>query len=71
MLRIAADYEKLAERMEHEPCKATAHLISLYGADAGGTPLTRRQREVLSWIAAGKSAFQIGGLLRISSRTVA
>jgi DNA-binding CsgD family transcriptional regulator len=70
MLRIAADYEKLAERMGQEPCKATAHLMALYGANAGRTPLTRRQREVLSWIAAGKSAVQIGELLRISSRTV-
>jgi LuxR family quorum sensing-dependent transcriptional regulator len=32
--------------------------------------LTRREREVLSWAAAGKSAWDIGEILSISTRTV-
>jgi LuxR family quorum sensing-dependent transcriptional regulator len=32
--------------------------------------LTNRQREVLTWAAAGKSAWEMGEILGISSRTV-
>jgi LuxR family quorum sensing-dependent transcriptional regulator len=32
--------------------------------------LTNRQREVLTWAAAGKSAWETGEILHISSRTV-
>jgi DNA-binding CsgD family transcriptional regulator len=33
-------------------------------------PLTRREREVLGWVAAGKTDADIGTLLNISRRTV-
>jgi len=32
--------------------------------------LTEREREVLTWIAAGKSSWEIGGILHITKRTV-
>ena len=32
--------------------------------------LTRREREVLTWIARGKTAWEIGGILEIAKRTV-
>jgi LuxR family transcriptional regulator, quorum-sensing system regulator BjaR1 len=60
--------------------KRTIHLITLYAVDricslrsAQSTPkpvLTNRQREVLTWAAAGKSAWEIGEILNISARTV-
>jgi len=60
--------------------KRTLHLISVYAADricslrsAQSAPkpvLTNRQREVLTWAAAGKSAWEMGEILKISSRTV-
>jgi LuxR family quorum sensing-dependent transcriptional regulator len=60
--------------------KRTFHLITLYAADricslrsAQSAPkpvLTNRQREVLTWVAVGKSAWETGKILRISSRTV-
>jgi DNA-binding CsgD family transcriptional regulator len=34
------------------------------------TALTRREREVLTWIARGKTALEIGGILLIAKRTV-
>ena len=40
-----------------------------YGAQVRG-PLTDRQREVLTWIAAGKSAREIAIILGITKRTV-
>jgi LuxR family quorum sensing-dependent transcriptional regulator len=55
------------------------HLMALYAFDrAAGlhvTPrskpfLTEREREVLSWVAAGKSAWDIGEILNIAKRTV-
>ena len=33
-------------------------------------PLTAREREVLAWVANGKSAWEIGGILSIGKRTV-
>jgi LuxR family quorum sensing-dependent transcriptional regulator len=60
--------------------KRTFHLMTLYAADricslrsAQSAPkpvLTNRQREVLTWVAVGKSAWETGKILRISSRTV-
>ena len=56
------------------------HFISLYTFDrlrrvAGGTPVTTRhlsprEREVLAWVAAGKSSWEIGEILHITERTV-
>jgi DNA-binding CsgD family transcriptional regulator len=33
-------------------------------------PLTEREREVLAWVAQGKSAWEIGKILNIAKRTV-
>jgi LuxR family quorum sensing-dependent transcriptional regulator len=55
------------------------HLMALYAFDRAAslrvTPrpkpfLTAREREVLSWIAAGKSAWEIGEILNIAKRAV-
>ena len=60
--------------------KRTFHLMTLYAADricslrsAGSAHkpiVTNRQREVLTWVAEGKSAWEIGEILNISARTV-
>ena len=60
--------------------KAALHLIALYAFDRmrrlrgprfdRKSPLTAREREVLTWAAQGKSASQISQALRISKRTV-
>jgi LuxR family quorum sensing-dependent transcriptional regulator len=60
--------------------KSAVHLMALYAFDRmrtlrGKLPdkkivLTAREREVLSWVAAGKSAAQISQALKISKRTV-
>jgi LuxR family transcriptional regulator, quorum-sensing system regulator BjaR1 len=60
--------------------KSALHLMALYAFDRlrrlrGNLPdkkvaLTAREREVLSWVAAGKSAVQISQALKISKRTV-
>lgn len=60
--------------------KRTIHLITLYAAYricslrsaqlAPKPALTNRQREVLTWAAAGKSAWETGEILNISTRTV-
>jgi len=62
------------------PAKSALHLMALYAFDRmrvlrGNQPdkkvvLTAREREVLSWVAAGKSAAQISQALKISKRTV-
>jgi LuxR family quorum sensing-dependent transcriptional regulator len=56
------------------------HLMALYAFDhlrrlqwppaAPRSVLTEREREVLVWIAQGKSAWEIGEILNISERTV-
>ena len=38
--------------------------------EAAGTSLTAREREVLTWVAQGKSAREIAKILRITKRTV-
>ncbi|MEN3378401.1 MAG: LuxR family transcriptional regulator, quorum-sensing system regulator BjaR1 [Hyphomicrobiales bacterium] len=59
--------------------RPTIHLMALYAFDRAAslrvTPhpkpfLTAREREVLSWVAAGKSAWDIGEELNIAKRTV-
>jgi LuxR family quorum sensing-dependent transcriptional regulator len=60
--------------------RSAVHLMALYAFDRmrtlrGKPPdkkllLTAREREVLSWVAAGKSAAQISQALKISKRTV-
>jgi LuxR family quorum sensing-dependent transcriptional regulator len=60
--------------------KSAVHLMALYAFERmrrlrGDLPdkkivLTAREREVLSWVAAGKSAAQISQALKISKRTV-
>jgi LuxR family transcriptional regulator, quorum-sensing system regulator BjaR1 len=60
--------------------KAALHLIGLYAFDrihrlAGPLPdqwphLTEREREVLTWMASGKSSWEIGEILGIAKRTV-
>ena len=60
--------------------KAALHLIALYAFDRmrrlrgprydRKSPLTAREREVLTWAAKGKSASQISQALKISKRTV-
>jgi LuxR family quorum sensing-dependent transcriptional regulator len=60
--------------------KAAIHLTSLYTFDRlralhapscrSKPSLTTREREVLNWIASGKSAWEIGEILAISKRTV-
>jgi LuxR family quorum sensing-dependent transcriptional regulator len=59
--------------------KPIVHLLSLYAFErvrhfsgfCETTPnLTPREREVLTWIASGKTAWEIGEILHISKRTV-
>ena len=40
------------------------------GARAKHSTLTSREAEVLTWVARGKSAWEIGEILRITKRTV-
>jgi LuxR family quorum sensing-dependent transcriptional regulator len=62
--------------------KVALHLIALYAFDSvrrlraphlsgnGKHSLTPREREVLTWVANGKSAWEIGEILNIAKRTV-
>jgi LuxR family quorum sensing-dependent transcriptional regulator len=59
--------------------KPLVHLVAIYALDRihalakpgrAATVLTAREREVLTWIAAGKSAWEIGQILSIAKRTV-
>jgi LuxR family transcriptional regulator, quorum-sensing system regulator BjaR1 len=61
------------------PNRPLVHLLALYAFEtirvfsgrAMRTPsITPREREVLTWVAAGKSAWEIGEILHISKRTV-
>jgi DNA-binding CsgD family transcriptional regulator len=61
---------------------ATIHLMAIHMADAiwrlspdllprpATDPLTQRERECLTWVAAGKTAWEISTILHISERTV-
>jgi LuxR family quorum sensing-dependent transcriptional regulator len=63
-----------------QAAKDALHLIALYGFERlrhlTGAPgedrvaLTRREREVLTWLAEGKSAWELGEILGVSERTV-
>lgn len=44
--------------------------MTLGRAKGGNTRLTPREREVLAWVAQGKSARQVAEILRIAKRTV-
>ena len=49
------------------------HLANLYrlgGAPVRGAPLTAREREVLEWVAAGKTSRDIAAILGASPRTI-
>ena len=59
--------------------KPTVHMMGMYAfhrvcclSDATATKgqLTPREREVLTWVAHGKSAWEIGEILKIAKRTV-
>jgi LuxR family quorum sensing-dependent transcriptional regulator len=59
--------------------KSVIHLIAQYGYErvrslVGREPakpvLTAREQEVLAWVASGKSAWEIGEILKIAKRTV-
>jgi LuxR family quorum sensing-dependent transcriptional regulator len=59
--------------------KSIVHLLSLYAFDKAQhfsglcdikPNITLREREVLTWIASGKTAWEIGQILNISKRTV-
>lgn len=61
------------------PDKTEIHLMALYlfdriaclrGVCGRAAGLTSREREVLTWIAAGKTAWEIGEILGIAKRTV-
>jgi LuxR family quorum sensing-dependent transcriptional regulator len=64
----------------NEQTKTAIHLMALYAFDRirdltapserEKPGLTAREREVLTWVASGKSAWEIGEILRISKRTV-
>jgi len=72
---IAGEYAKLPQE-----AKPGLHLIALYtferlrelvAADCAQRPkLSRREREVLAWSAQGKSAWEIGEILKLAKRTV-
>jgi LuxR family transcriptional regulator, quorum-sensing system regulator BjaR1 len=49
---------------------AFAHVQRLDGTHKASLPLTHREREIITWIAAGQSAVEIGEILNISDRTV-
>jgi DNA-binding CsgD family transcriptional regulator len=45
-------------------------VIEAFAADGEASTLTARELEVLTWVARGKSAWEIGEILRITKRTV-
>jgi DNA-binding CsgD family transcriptional regulator len=48
----------------------TRDFAELAKAEARDNPLTPREREVLSWVARGKSAWEVAQILHITGRTV-
>jgi DNA-binding CsgD family transcriptional regulator len=49
---------------------AFAHVQRLNGTAKQNVKLSDREREILTWIAAGKSVIEIGEILTLSDRTV-
>ena len=49
---------------------AFAHVQRLNGTVRQNVTLNDREREILTWIAAGKSTIEIGEILSLSDRTV-
>jgi LuxR family quorum sensing-dependent transcriptional regulator len=49
---------------------AFAHVQQLNGTVSQNVALNDREREILTWIAAGKSVTEIGEILSISDRTI-
>ncbi|MEA2983093.1 MAG: hypothetical protein QOF09_4916 [Alphaproteobacteria bacterium] len=50
--------------------KGAWEVIEAFEASSGANALTGRELEVLTWVARGKSAWEIGEILRIAKRTV-
>jgi LuxR family quorum sensing-dependent transcriptional regulator len=63
------DGSVLATQMIALFAASKAHALARDANDAA-SPLTPREREVLAWSAQGKSAWEIGQILRIAKRTV-
>jgi len=57
--------------MAQRPSGSTRKARSRHEAETAPKPaLTPREREVLAWVAQGKSAWEIGEILNITKRTV-
>lgn len=67
-LKKTCDSEIVLEHLLPHLCQAVKRVIS--GQNTQTTGLTKREREILSWTAAGKSAWDISMILNISRRTV-
>src|SRR3977135_1214439 len=50
--------------------KGAWEVVEAFAATAEHNALTRRELEVLTWVAGGKSAWEIGEILQITKRTV-
>jgi DNA-binding CsgD family transcriptional regulator len=50
--------------------KGVWEIIETFEPNVEPTTLTGREREVLGWVVQGKSAWEIGEILRIKKRTV-
>jgi LuxR family quorum sensing-dependent transcriptional regulator len=64
--------ERLLSRKDPEEVAALLVEVQrqLNGAYIKNVPLTKRETDILSWLAQGKTAWEIGRILHISRRTV-